>query len=128
MRISGEGVVTVLAKHFEAGQGAYTGLATLVAEELDADWRQIRVEGAPADERLYNNLLFGPIQQSDFNTDRLLRCDHMPQVEVHLVPSMEKPTGVGEPGVPPIAPAVVDALSATTGRRFWHLPFAVMSQ
>jgi isoquinoline 1-oxidoreductase beta subunit len=44
------------------GQGAYTGLATLVADELDADWAQVRVEGAPADAKLYNNLAWGPFQ------------------------------------------------------------------
>ena len=54
--------MTVLSKHLEMGQGVYTGLATIVAEELDADWSQIRVEGAPADASLYNNLQFGPVQ------------------------------------------------------------------
>jgi isoquinoline 1-oxidoreductase beta subunit len=44
------------------GQGTYTGLATLVAEELDAAWAQVQVEGAPADARRYNNLFMGPIQ------------------------------------------------------------------
>ena len=48
VRIGTDGVVTVFSKHLEMGQGTYTGLATLVAEELDADWSQIRVEGAPA--------------------------------------------------------------------------------
>ena len=63
VRIGTDGTVTVIAKHIEMGQGAYTGLATLVAEELDADWQQIRVEGAPADASRYNNLNFGaPVQ------------------------------------------------------------------
>ena len=44
------------------GQGAYTGLATVVAEELDADWAQIRVESAPADASKYANLVFGTMQ------------------------------------------------------------------
>ena len=44
------------------GQGAYTGLATIVAEELDAEWAQVRVEGAPADATRYNNMLWGPVQ------------------------------------------------------------------
>jgi len=47
----------------------------------------------------------------------------MPQVEVHIVPSNEKPTGVGEPGVPPLAPAVANALFAATGVRIHTLPF-----
>ena len=56
VRIGTDGVVTLLSKHTEYGQGIYTGLATLVAEELDADWAQMRVEGAPANEKLYANL------------------------------------------------------------------------
>lgn len=62
VRIGEDGTVTVISKHVEMGQGAYTGLATLVAEELDADWKQIKVEGAPANPKLYNNLNFGPVQ------------------------------------------------------------------
>lgn len=68
VRIGADGQVTVLAKHFETGQGAYTGLATILAEELDADWNRVRVVSAPADERLYNNLLFGPIQATGGST------------------------------------------------------------
>lgn len=49
VRVAEDGSVTVVAKHLEMGQGSYTGLATLVAEELDADWSKVRVEGAPAD-------------------------------------------------------------------------------
>src|SRR5919107_5109633 len=62
VRIGADNTVTVLSKHLEMGQGVYTGLATIVAEELDADWSQIRVEGAEADASLYNNLQFGPVQ------------------------------------------------------------------
>jgi len=62
VRIGSDGSVTVIAKHIEMGQGTYTGLATLLAEELDADWSRVRVEGAPADAKLYNNLLWGPMQ------------------------------------------------------------------
>jgi isoquinoline 1-oxidoreductase beta subunit len=62
LRVAPDNSVTVIAKHLEMGQGAYTGLATIVAEELDADWAQVRVESAPADAKLYNNLAFGTIQ------------------------------------------------------------------
>ncbi|KQZ44767.1 xanthine dehydrogenase family protein molybdopterin-binding subunit [Duganella sp. Root1480D1] len=68
VRIGTDGTVTVIAKHVEMGQGAYTGLATLVAEELDAAWSQVRVEGAPADARRYNNLAFGPFQGTGGST------------------------------------------------------------
>ena len=54
--------MTVIVKHLEFGQGPITGLTTLVAEELDADWSQMRAEHAPADAKLYNNLSFGPMQ------------------------------------------------------------------
>lgn len=59
VRVNGDGTVTILAKHLEMGQGTYTGLATLVAEELDAEWSSVRVEGAPADAKRYANLAFG---------------------------------------------------------------------
>jgi isoquinoline 1-oxidoreductase beta subunit len=59
VRIAPDSTVTVLIKHIEFGQGPFTGLATLVAEELDADWNQMRSEHAPADVKLYANLAFG---------------------------------------------------------------------
>jgi isoquinoline 1-oxidoreductase beta subunit len=59
LRIAPDNTVTVLVKHIEFGQGPYTGLATLVAEELDADWSQMRAESAPSDPELYKNLAFG---------------------------------------------------------------------
>jgi isoquinoline 1-oxidoreductase beta subunit len=68
IRIAPDNTVTVLSKHLEMGQGVYTGLATIVAEELDADWAQIRAEGAPADAKLYNNLAFGPVQGTGGST------------------------------------------------------------
>ena len=68
VRIDLDGTVTVLAKHLEMGQGSYTGLATLLAEELDADWDKVRVEGAPADVKRYNNLAFGPMQGTGGST------------------------------------------------------------
>ncbi|TMH23420.1 MAG: xanthine dehydrogenase family protein molybdopterin-binding subunit [Betaproteobacteria bacterium] len=58
VRIGSDNSVTVIVKHFEMGQGTYTGLPTLVADELDAAWSQIRVEGAPADAKRYGNLIW----------------------------------------------------------------------
>ena len=60
VRIGSDDTVTVIVKHLEMGQGTYTGLPTLVAEELDASWDQVRAEGAPADAKRYNNLFWGP--------------------------------------------------------------------
>jgi isoquinoline 1-oxidoreductase beta subunit len=62
LRIGADNSVTVIAKHVEMGQGAYTGIATIVAEELDADWTLVRVESAPADAKRYGNLNLGGIQ------------------------------------------------------------------
>lgn len=62
VRIAPDNTVTVLIKHIEFGQGTFTGLTTLVAEELDADWSQMRAEHAPADATRYNNLSWGPVQ------------------------------------------------------------------
>ncbi|RDJ22033.1 xanthine dehydrogenase family protein molybdopterin-binding subunit [Bosea caraganae] len=59
VRIDPQGIVTVIAKHLEMGQGIYTGLPTLLADELDADWDKVRVEGAPANTALYANSLIG---------------------------------------------------------------------
>ncbi|ANG62020.1 twin-arginine translocation pathway signal protein [Marinobacterium aestuarii] len=68
VRIGTDGRVTVLMKHLEMGQGTFTGLATLVAEELDADWSALVAEGAPADASRYNNLLFGTVQGTGGST------------------------------------------------------------
>src|SRR5450631_230925 len=59
LRIGTDGSVTVIAKHVEMGQGAFTGIATVLAEELDADWTRVRVESAPANVKLYANSAFG---------------------------------------------------------------------
>lgn len=68
VRVGTDDIVTVLSKHIEFGQGPYTGLTTIVAEELDADWSQMRAESAPANAKLYNNLAFGPMQGTGGST------------------------------------------------------------
>ncbi|MCC6555450.1 MAG: xanthine dehydrogenase family protein molybdopterin-binding subunit [Polyangiaceae bacterium] len=64
----------------------------------------------------------GRVKQANFHNFKLLRFDEMPKVEVHIVPSTEAPGGIGEPGTPPIAPAVVNAIFAATGKRIRKLP------
>ena len=64
----------------------------------------------------------GAVVQSNFHDYRLLTFDEMPEVEVHIVASSERPTGVGEMGVPPLAPAVANAVFAATGTRLRSLP------
>ncbi len=68
VRIGTDNSVSVSVKHLEMGQGTYTGLSTLVAEELDADWSQIRAQGAPADAARYNNLFWGQSQGTGGST------------------------------------------------------------
>jgi isoquinoline 1-oxidoreductase beta subunit len=64
----------------------------------------------------------GRVQQSNFHDYRMLRMHEMPAVDVHIVPSDEHSTGIGEPGVPPVAPALCNALFALTKKRIRRLP------
>ncbi len=66
----------------------------------------------------------GRVIQSNFHDYAPLRFSEMPQVEVHIVTSSEHPTGIGEPGTPPIAPAVANAVFKLTGKRLRRMPFA----
>ncbi len=66
----------------------------------------------------------GRVVQSNFNDYRVLRINEMPDVEVHIVPSKESPTGIGEPGTPPIAPAIANAWAKLTGQHVFTLPFS----
>lgn len=73
---------------------------------------------------LYGKITFkdGRVEQSNFHDYPVLRIDEMPKVEVHIVASTEPPGGIGEPGLPPIAPAVANAIFAATGKRLRKLP------
>jgi len=64
----------------------------------------------------------GRVEQGNFHDYPLLRYDEMPEIEVYIVKSSENPGGVGEPGTPPIAPAVVNAVFAATGKPVRKLP------
>src|SRR5258706_132195 len=64
----------------------------------------------------------GRVQQKNFHDYQMLRMFESPAIEVHIVPSEASPTGVGEPSVPPVAPALVNAIFAATGRRIRRLP------
>ncbi|MBX3606529.1 MAG: xanthine dehydrogenase family protein molybdopterin-binding subunit [Piscinibacter sp.] len=74
---------------------------------------------------LYGRITFkdGRVEQSNFHDYPVLRMNEMPKVEVHVVVSSEKPGGIGEPGTPPAAPAVANAIFAATGKRLRSLPF-----
>jgi isoquinoline 1-oxidoreductase beta subunit len=66
----------------------------------------------------------GKVQQTNFDGYDVLHLDEMPVVEVHILPSAETPTGVGEPGVPPVGPAVANAIYQATGKRIRILPMS----
>jgi isoquinoline 1-oxidoreductase beta subunit len=68
----------------------------------------------------------GRVQQRNFHDYPMLRINEAPEIEVHIVPSTERPTGVGEPGVPPVAPAVANAIFAATGKRVRKLPIGLV--
>jgi isoquinoline 1-oxidoreductase beta subunit len=65
----------------------------------------------------------GRVEQSNFDKYTPLRLSEMPQVDVHIIASTEHPSGIGEPGTPPIAPAVANAVFALTGKRLRRMPF-----
>lgn len=79
---------------------------------------------------LYGELAIndGAPHQSNFQDYRLLRINDCPVIETHIVPSLDVPSGIGEPGLPPIAPAVANALFALTGTRLRSLPLRMSSE
>jgi isoquinoline 1-oxidoreductase beta subunit len=70
----------------------------------------------------------GRAEQSNFHDYPVLRIAEMPKVETYIVRSTEKPGGVGEPGVPPVAPAVANAVFAATGKRLRRLPLRLAGE
>jgi isoquinoline 1-oxidoreductase subunit beta len=91
----------VVRAQLEGGTGF--GLSALLGERLTI------ADGAPV--------------ERNYDAYRVLRIDAMPQVEVHMLPSNASPTGIGECGVPPVGPAVANAIFAATGKRLRDLPF-----
>jgi isoquinoline 1-oxidoreductase beta subunit len=94
---------------------------------INPDRVQAQMEGAAImgiGNALYSNITVkqGRIQQSNFTDYMVARTDAAPETHVHIVDSSAPPGGIGEPGVPPIAPAICNAIYAATGRRIRELP------
>jgi isoquinoline 1-oxidoreductase subunit beta len=94
---------------------------------IDPDTLHAQVEGAVAIALGFTlkheiTLTDGAVQQSNFHDYPITRMDEMPVVELHVVPSEEAPTGIGEPPVAPLAAAIANAVFAATGRRVRRLP------
>jgi len=85
--------------------------------------RVLSVERLAAAERCSFGLDKGRVVEGNFDSYDVLRIDEMPSVEVHIVKSSAPPTGVGEPGVSPIGPAVANAMFNATRKRIRILPF-----
>ncbi|MEY4905345.1 MAG: hypothetical protein RLZZ292_3160, partial [Bacteroidota bacterium] len=66
----------------------------------------------------------GAIEQNSFSDYKMIRMNEIPKVHVEIVESSESPTGVGEPGVPVIAPAIINAIFKLTGKRYYNLPLS----
>jgi len=69
----------------------------------------------------------GVVQERNFDSYQPTRISEMPRVDVHIVPSEVAPTGIGEPGVPVLAPAIANAVFAATGQRLRSLPLDLSS-
>jgi isoquinoline 1-oxidoreductase subunit beta len=68
-------------------------------------------------------ILNGSAVETNFNKFTTLSMKETPEIDVHIVPSEIAPTGIGEPGLPPVAPALMNAVFAVTGKRIRRLPF-----
>ena len=117
VEVSDEGALSVrrIVAAIDCGRVVHPGL---VAAQMES----AVVFGLTAGLKSEITIEEGHVAQSNFNDYEMLRIDEMPQVETYIVPSPEPPTGVGEPGVPVVAPAVFNAVFAATGRRIRRLP------
>lgn len=131
VRVSPDNTVTVLIKHIEFGQGPWTGLATLVADEMDADWAQIRAEHAPSNAELYANAAFGPIQGTGGSTAMAVSYDLMRKAgaaaKAMLVAAAAERWGIGADSIR-VANGVVSHAASGRSATFGELTEAAAAQ
>jgi isoquinoline 1-oxidoreductase beta subunit len=94
---------------------------------VNPDTVRAQIEGAAIfgiTAALYGDITLknGRVEQGNFDTYQILRMNEAPSIEVHIVPSREAPSGMGEPGTSAIAPALTNAIFAATGKRLRKLP------
>jgi isoquinoline 1-oxidoreductase beta subunit len=118
LRIAPDSTVTIVCKHIELGQGPYTGVATILADEIDADWDQVRVVSAPADAEKYKNLAFG-VQGTGGSTAMANSWDQLrnagAEARARLVGAAAKKWRV-EPGAVTIEKGVVKGPAGQTAK------------
>ncbi len=138
LQINADETVMILIGSSEMGQGIMTGLAQLVAEDLmvdcgraiNPDSVKAQIEGGIVhgiNAALWEQIKFtaGRASVSNFNNTRKIRLSEMPQINIQLMPTNPSVSlgGVGEPGVPTVAPAIANAYFSLTGNRVRRLPF-----
>lgn len=132
LRIRSDDIVSVIVKHLEMGQGSHTGLATLVAEELDADWARVRVEPAPAEVPTYGNLSWGGQVQGTGGSSSIANSFMQMRRAGAAARAMLVAAAAAEWGVPAAEITVADGVvtHAKSGRsaRFGKLARAAMDQ
>jgi isoquinoline 1-oxidoreductase beta subunit len=132
-----DGQITVICGLSEMGQGVHMGIAMLVAEELDADWKTLRVEQAPADKAYVNPMLgmqgtggstsirghWEPMRKAGAAARQMLLQAAASTWGIEAASCRTADgCGIGEPGLPAVTPAVVNAMFAATGKRVRKLP------
>lgn len=126
IKIGSDGQIIIYAQNPERGQGVKTALPMIIAEELDVGWASVKEEQSAWDAWLqslkHSMAMWSTVQESNFHDYRFCRMSDIPDIDVHFVDSGDSPRGLGEGPLPPVAPAITNAIFAVTGKRIRELP------